>query len=64
MNYWKTLGRICGAVGVTMSAMQIPLYPILVTPFREIYIAVQTGIIALGVYATSTGIGNGVEGAK
>jgi hypothetical protein len=64
MNTWKILGRICGAVGVTMSAMQIPLYPILVTPYREIYIAVQTGIIALGVYATSTGISDGNGTAK
>lgn len=47
---------MCGAIGVFMSAMSITLGDILPHPIDEIFVAVQTGIIALGVYALSSNV--------
>jgi hypothetical protein len=35
-----------------MSAMQLGLIPLLSHPLDTLYVSVQTGIIALGVYAS------------
>jgi len=52
---WRTVGKACGAIGVTMSAMQIGLLGWLIEmhPADVIYIALQTGVIALGTYAAN-----------
>jgi hypothetical protein len=47
---WKTISKVCGAVGVVMSAMQIGLIGILPDVAAKVYVAVQTGVIALGLY--------------